>query len=141
MSQPDNPYLASQPTPTLHGPRNRLMPAAIGLLVTSILHVVFGLFYFVYAFSVLNSPNAPAAGGHALLVYCMYYGITMLYCLLLISGAFSMMRRGSYLWAVTTCILAMVPLLGPCYFLALPFGIWGVLVLRQQGVRDSFTHA
>jgi hypothetical protein len=30
---------------------------------------------------------------------------------------------------------------GPCYFLAVPFGLWGLLVLRRSEVRDSFARA
>ena len=29
------------------------------------------------------------------------------------------------MWAMTVCILAVVPLIGPCYFLGVPIGIWG----------------
>jgi hypothetical protein len=115
-----------------------LLPAAVGLLVTSILHVTGGLFYFVYVYSVSISPDADPESTQAMLVLCMYYGIAMLYSLLLASGAFSMMRRGSYLWAMTTCVLALVPIIGPCYFLAMPFGIWGIIVLRRPQVRASF---
>ena len=62
----------------------------------------------------------------------------MLYCLLLISGAFSILRKGSYLWAVTTCILALIPGIGPCYLIAVPFGLWGLVLLRRPEIRDSF---
>ena len=52
-----------------------------------------------------------------------------------------MLRQGSYLWAMTICVLALVPLLGPCYFAAVPAGIWGIFVLRRPAVRDSFARA
>ncbi len=71
----------------------------------------------------------------------MYYGVSMLYCLLLASGAFSMVRQGSYMWAMTVCILALVPTFGPCYLLAIPVGIWRIFVLKRPDVRNSFARA
>jgi hypothetical protein len=111
------------------------MPVAIGLLITSILHIFVGLNFFVYVYM-----RSAAAGGEPdpMNAYAMFSAVTMLYCLLLISGAFSMMRQGSYMWAVAVCVLALVPGFGPCYLLAIPFGIWGLLILRRPEVRDSF---
>ena len=37
--------------------------------------------------------------------------------------------------------LAMVPIIGPCYFLGIPIGIWAFLLLRKPGVRESFRKA
>jgi hypothetical protein len=119
--------------------RHQLLPIATTLLLFSILHIVGGLSYFVFVYSRSAAPDADPMQTHVSIVYCMYYGITMMYCLLLMTGAFSMMRRGSYMWAMTTCILAMIPILGPCYIVAIPVGIWGVLVLRRAEVRNSFT--
>lgn len=118
--------------------RHQLLPVAITLLVLSILHIIVGLFYFVFIYSVSSAPDADPVNTHTSTVYSMYYGITMLYSLLLASGALSMMRQGSYMWAMTVCILAVIPLLGPCYFLGVPIGVWGILVLMRPAVRESF---
>jgi uncharacterized membrane protein len=136
-----NPYDSPSPPATAQSAeqlraRGRLLPVAIGLLVPSILHIVGGLFLFVYVYQVSADRDAEAI--HPLIIYAMYYGITMLYCLLLATGAFSMLRRGSYLWAMTVCILALVPILGPCYVAGIPFGLWGIIVLRRPEVRASF---
>lgn len=136
-----NPYAASAvssavPSAPVNA-REQLLPAAIGLLVTSILHNIGGLFYFAFVYSVYSEGDLDA-GFRQTMVYCIYYGITMLYSLMLAIGAFSMLRQGSYLWAVTICILAIIPVIGPCYFLAMPFGIWGLIVLRRPEVRSAF---
>jgi len=144
MTSGENPYAASSSDPIQPSPltvRRQLLPVAVALLVASILHIFGGLFYFVFVYSVIAAPDANPQGQHAMLVFSMYFGISMLYCLLLISGAFSMMRQGSHLWAVTTCILALIPFLGPCYFLAVPFGIWGLMLLRRPEIRNSFARA
>jgi hypothetical protein len=118
--------------------RSQLLPVALAMLVACILHIYGGLYYFAYIYMTATAPNADPAESQRMIVYGLFYGITMLYCLMLATGAFSMMRRGSYLWALTVCILALVPMLGPCYFLAIPFGIWGLVLLRRADVRNSF---
>jgi hypothetical protein len=143
MTNVANPYQTSSLASDVslkpqRSPRHQLLPVAISLLVLSILHIIFGLFYFAFVYSVSADPDADPMAVHTSTVYCVYYGITMLYCLLLASGAFSMMRQGSYMWAMTVCILSVVPILGPCYFFGVPIGIWGILVLRRVDVRDSF---
>jgi hypothetical protein len=144
MTSNENPYQAALTdaiAPAQSVARRQLLPVAIGLLVTSILHVAGYLYYAAYVYIVVAAPNAEPSRSHPMIVYCLFYGISVFYCLLLIMGAFSMMRQGSYLWAMTTCILAMIPLLGPCYFFAVPFGIWGLLVLKRPEVRDSFARS
>lgn len=118
--------------------RNALLPIALSIIVISILHIFGGLMYFVYCYGVLSDSEADPERGSAMVMSCMYYGVTMVYAALLIFGAFSMMRQGSYMWAMTACILAMVPFMGPCYLLAIPVGLMGVIVLRRPEVRDSF---
>jgi hypothetical protein len=141
MTTPDNPYQATLSDPIAPTPavaRRQLLPVAIGLLVTSILHILGWLYFCIYVYSIAARPDPGATSPNLMVVYCMYYGISVLYCLLLITGDFSMLRRGSYVWAVTVCILALIPFIGPCYFFAVPFGVWGLLILHRPDVRDSF---
>jgi len=35
-------------------------------------------------------------------------------------------------------IVAMVPLLGPCCIVGIPFGIWAFMALGKPGVRNAF---
>jgi len=143
MKADPNPYESASacpaaPASTPASARSQLLPVAIALLVPSVLHITGGLFFFAYVYSISAAPDADPMQTHMLTVYCMYYGISMLYCLLLASGAFSMIRRGSYMWAMTVCVLALIPFLGPCYIFAIPAGIWGIIVLRRPDVRNSF---
>lgn len=136
-----NPYAASAvssavPSAPVNA-REQLLPAAIGLLVTSILHNFAGLFYFAFVYTIYSGDTSQP-GFDQSFVYCMYYGIGMLYSLVIATGTFSMLRKGSYLWAVTTCILAIIPLSGACFIFHLPFGIWGLIVLRRPEVRSAF---
>src|SRR5688500_3776123 len=84
---PLNPYdsppaHAAVPVNTKAAARSQLFPVALALLVPSILHIFGGLFYFVYVYSVVARPGTQPDFAHPLVTYSMYYGISMLYCLL-----------------------------------------------------------
>jgi hypothetical protein len=108
------------------------------LLVVSLLWVCLGLFGIAFFVGQTLDPDTPERHRATLTTYILYMTVSILYSLLLCSGAFSMIRSSSYVWAVTICCLACVPFLGPCYVLAVPIGIWGLRVLRDQEVRASF---
>ena len=75
MFSAENPYAASSSAEVPPSPlaaRRQLLPVAVGLLVTSILHIFGGLFYFVFVYSVVAAPDADPEGTHDTLVYCMY---------------------------------------------------------------------
>ena len=115
-----------------------ILAPAICLVAVSTLHFFFGLFYCVFTVYSDTVAQRHADAAHMNHVYALYVGITMFYALLVFTGGISMLRRSSYMWAMTICILATIPILGPCYFLAIPFGIWGILVLKRPAVRDAF---
>lgn len=56
----------------------------------------------------------------------------------IIFGCIKMMKLQSYGFAFTTSILAMIPCISPCCLLGIPFGIWGLVVLNDPLVRNSF---
>jgi hypothetical protein len=135
----ENPY---QPPATLElrpAARARLLPVAVSLLVLSLLWIFMSLFGIAFFVGQTLDPEMAEQGKAMLISYILYLGISILYSLLLCSGAFSMIRRSSYVWAVVTNCLACVPMLGPCYFLAVPIGIWGLSILRDKEVRASFS--
>ncbi len=127
----------SDSTPALAA-RNQLVPVAISLIVVSLIWVFLSAMGMAYFYSAFSAPDADPDKRHISKIYILYMLISAAYSLLLISGAFSMLRQGSYVWAVTISCLALVPFLGPCYFLAIPIGIWALVVLRRPSVRDSF---
>jgi len=137
----DNPY--ESPREPCESPREQGPPSdglnavAIALIVVSVLWIFVGLCSIItYVFMVI--PNVDAEARPVMILVTCYMGLFILYSLLLVSGALSMVRRGSYVWAVATNCLALVPFLGPFYFLAIPIGIWGLVVLRRPYVRATF---
>jgi tRNA A-37 threonylcarbamoyl transferase component Bud32 len=72
-----------------------------------------------------------------LLMACLSVLLVLAACGLLAAGAENMMRLRSYAIATTACIWAMMPWsLG--FLVGLPFGIWGLVVLRKPEVRAAF---
>ncbi len=69
----------------------------------------------------------------------LIFGGIMFVCgIVIIIGSVKMMRLKSYGFAMTACILAMLPLISPCCCIGLPVGIWGVVVLCNPQVKAAF---
>ena len=118
--------------------RSRLVPPAIALLVVSIVWIFLTLFGIAYFVSAAARGDADPEIQRNFSLYAVYLAISMSYSLVLVTGAFSMLRRGSYAWSVAVNFLALVPFMGPCYVLAIPIGIWGLAILRNPAVKASF---
>jgi hypothetical protein len=58
--------------------------------------------------------------------------------LVILYGAWKMMRGESYAWAMTASILSLFPCTG-CCILGAPFGIWALVVLNDSSVRAYFS--
>jgi predicted Zn finger-like uncharacterized protein len=54
------------------------------------------------------------------------------------AGAVKMKNLQSYGFAMTACILAILPC-HSCCLLGIPFGIWGLVMLNKPGVKDAFS--
>jgi predicted Zn finger-like uncharacterized protein len=74
--------------------------------------------------------NAVAGVGSALFGLCYWIVVTV--------GAVKMKNLSSYGFAMTACILAMLPC-SVCCILGLPFGIWGLVALNNPAVKDAFS--
>ena len=53
-------------------------------------------------------------------------------------GSLKMKQLRDYRTAKAAAVVAMIPLLGPCCLLGIPFGIWAFAVLAKPHVRDAF---
>jgi hypothetical protein len=58
--------------------------------------------------------------------------------LLTFFGAVQMLRLRTYWLAVLGCVVALNPINCPCCMLEAPFGLWGLIVLLNAGVRAAF---
>lgn len=111
---------------------------AVALLAVSSLWAVMAVFGIVFFLSAAMSVDAEPEFKRMELTYAGYLGAEILYCCLLITGAFSMIGRGSYAWAIATACLACVPCLSPLYLVGIPIGIWALVVLRRPAVKTAF---
>jgi hypothetical protein len=57
---------------------------------------------------------------------------------LIIYAAVQMMSLRSWGLCLAAAILALIPCIGPCCCLSLPFGIWAIVVLLDDRVRAAF---
>ena len=57
---------------------------------------------------------------------------------LILIGAGKMQKLENYQFAMTACIVAMVPCISPCCVFGLPFGIWALVVLNKPEVKSQF---
>jgi len=62
----------------------------------------------------------------------VFIGLSML-----LSGI-QMRKLKGYKNAMTSSILAMIPIVSPCCIVGLPIGIWSVIVLCKPEVKDAF---
>mgnify|MGYP007050631440 CR=1 FL=1 len=64
--------------------------------------------------------------------------ITLAIAGLMFWGAWRMRELRSYGLAMTSAIIAVIPCCGPCYCLAIPLGIWALVVLAKPEVKSAF---
>ncbi len=78
-------------------------------------------------------PNAPS-----LIEILGFTGMFMVLPGLGLAGAVSMLQRKRYALSLIGACSMMIPLVGPCFGLTIPVGIWALVLLRRQSIRESF---
>jgi predicted Zn finger-like uncharacterized protein len=123
-----------------------VLPPAICLLVLAVVGLLVDTVGVVFALTAPPpkvDPNAPelvrrfqqsSVGPGA----AVAQGIFVVVNLVVILSAIQMMRRQSYGLAMTGAILGMLNIGNCCCLLSLPVGIWSVIVLCREDVKDSF---
>ncbi|MFN0196616.1 MAG: hypothetical protein ACKVT0_07710, partial [Planctomycetaceae bacterium] len=118
---------------------------AIGLYVTGGLALVYGIFNMFIALAGNPALQQPPPGadeatriGYQVGFFGAAIGLPILNVLVLI-GAFCLHSRRAYPLAMAGCILASIPCCSPCLVLGMPFGIWGLVILTQEDVKQSFS--
>jgi len=87
----------------------------------------------------LEEMNRRPVSEYTLITVRTIWGVALLMASsFVLYGAVQMRNLKKYDTARAAAIVAMVPLLGPCCILGIPFGIWAFIVLGKPGVRNSF---
>jgi hypothetical protein len=115
----------------------------LGLIVTTALGISVQLFAL---FGYLSQGGAAAAGGDAVEMPLFVGGglsvlVSVVGCLLgmvVIAAAIQMNNLENYKLAVTGAVLATISCGSPWFLLGLPFGIWALVVLCHERVKDAF---
>jgi len=122
------------------------MPANM-LIITSLMWIACLLVVIPVNIVILTSGTLPAAepysreiGEGQVVGLRMLWGIAMLIANgVILSGAICMKRLRYYSLAKTSAFLAVIPFVGPCYVIGIPFGIMALSTLNRDQVRDAFT--
>jgi hypothetical protein len=122
--------------------RWKTLGPAIGLYVTGLLALAYGVLNLVGQ-ALYPTPLPPAANegqrvGQLIGWYGAVCGLPVLPIPVLI-GAFCLQTCRAYPMAMIGCILATIPCCSPLIVLGIPFGIWGLIALNNEDVKQAFS--
>ncbi len=122
------------------------MPAII-LIVVSILAIFVGLLGFaadIYLVASgileqLEEVNQGAVSEKTQILIRTVWGIILVMASsFVLYGAFKMLRMTNYGAARAAAIVAVIPCVGPCCIVGIPFGVWALVVLNRPEVKNAF---
>lgn len=108
---------------------------AIALMVVSILGLVvgsLGLIFDVFLIAVQGIATLE------LIVRSLWGVLLLISAAFVLFGAIKMKNMKDYGVARAAAIVAIIPFVGPCCLIGIPFGIWAVIVLSKPHVRAAF---
>jgi len=140
----------SETPPTLTvtiDPRQRINAPSIALLVTGILGgalQVIGLLVNLLGFG-MGAMMADQGASDALsMLFSGTFGVALSLVGLVIAGFIifaAMKMRNLESWGLSAggAIVAMIPCISPCCLLGLPIGIWCLVILFDESVKEAFS--
>jgi hypothetical protein len=147
MFKMTNPYqvpLGQAHVPNAHslvrGPAIALMAVSIFALVCGIVGLGLDVFLVlsgaVAQMEAVN--NGPVSEYTQIAIRSIWGVILLLAASFVLYGAIQMKGLTKYSVARSAAIVALIPLLGPCCILGIPFGIWALVTLGRPEVRSAF---
>lgn len=141
----NNPYSPVNPTdPT---PGSQLDAPAISLIIVSLIAITFGVIGLgINVFLVVSGGlerleamnEGPVSEATQMMIRVCWGIVLLIAASFVLYGSIQMKKRGNFQMARAASIVAMVPLVGPCCILGIPFGIWAFIMLSKPGVQESF---
>jgi hypothetical protein len=134
LSSEQNPYAASHSGEEQKLNVTSLMVPAVIAIVCCVTSLGFLLLMLIVSLPDRDSgpPLVAVLALHALLMAFPAIGL---------AGAVSTLQRKNYRVSVAGAIGLLIPVLGPCFGLTFPIGIWLLLLLRQGVVQHVFVTA
>lgn len=142
-----NPYQSPSFTPPAGNAASEVQGPAIALMVVAIIAIVLGVLSLFFDVFLLASGmvdrleemnDGPVSKHTTILIRAAWGVILVLASCFVFYGALKMKNLQSYDTAKAAAVVAMIPCLGPCCILGIPFGIWAFLTLQKPHIRDAF---
>ncbi|PQO39308.1 hypothetical protein C5Y96_05495 [Blastopirellula marina] len=142
-----NPYESPSNSPQSSAAQSAVTAPAIALMVISALAVVVGILGLMGdAFLLLSGAveqleemnDGPVSKYQSITVRIIWGIALILASAYIFYGAMQMKQLTNYTAARTAAMISVIPCLGPCCFLGIPFGIWALVVLSKPEMRDAF---
>ena len=139
-----NPYASPAPPPS----QGEIDAPAIALIVVSVIAIGCGLLALGVDVLLLVSGaverleannDSPISKYTQITIRCIWGLVLVIASLFVLYGAWHMKQRRNYGLARAAAVVALIPLVGPCCLLGIPFGIWALVVLNKPHVRNAFT--
>ncbi len=120
---------------------------AIALIIVASIALVFGILGLLGdvvliasgAIAELEARNEGPISKETTVAVRVIWGILLLVASsFVLYGAILMKNLKSHGVAKAAAIVAMVPLVGPCCLLGIPFGVWALITLEKPEVRNAF---
>jgi hypothetical protein len=120
---------------------------AIALITVASIALVFGILGLLGdvvliasgAIAELEARNEGPISKETTVAVRMIWGILLLVASsFVLFGAIAMKNLKRHGIAKAAAIVAMVPLVGPCCLLGIPFGVWALITLEKPAVRKAF---
>ena len=121
--------------------------SAIALIIVSLVAIIFGSIALVGdigliasgAVDRLEEMNQSPISKHTQITVRMLWGVVLVFASSFVFyGAMQMKNLRNFGMARAAAFVSVIPLLGPCCVLGIPFGIWALVTLGKPGVKDLF---
>jgi hypothetical protein len=142
-----NPYDSPNAPGSVPVAHNQARGPAIALIVVSIIALVCGILGLLVDFALITTGAAamieeqqrnPIPKNTQIAVRSIWGILLLCASTFVLYGAIQMKNQKKYGTARAAAIVAMIPLVGPCCLLGIPFGIWAFVTLEKPEVKDSF---
>lgn len=122
-------------------------PPAIALIVVASIALLLGGLSLVMDVVLLATGAAdrlealnegPVSKQTTIVIRAVWGFVLLIAAAFVLFGAIQMVQLKNYGMSKTAAIVAVIPLIGPCCLLGIPFGIWALVALSKPGVRQQF---
>ena len=136
-SPPCDSEVRLDPVVAVRGPAISLIVVSLIGLLSILMTLLFNILFFIVYWNEGVQSAAPDTA--IFIVSRMVWSVLILATnVVILVGAIKMLGLRNYDICRLGATLAVIPCIGPCYFLGIPFGIWALIVLNRSEVQRAF---